>query len=155
MKLAKSQLFNDLLTGKRQLPTSEPDVTPANVSAVGPTEGFSDAEKRFAEHMDWPEYAALPAPVREALHNDFQTFQFMKQRGSLSSLIDGVSADQMKAIKEKGLRDERAALETGMASLLTEDSQEAREYRAYVDSVQGNPRYPGLQRSTASSKTGR
>lgn len=155
MKLAKSQLFNDLITGKRKLPSAVPDVEPANVSAVDPAAAFSDAEKRYAEHMDWPEYAALPSPVREALHNDFQTFQFMKQRGSLSSLIEGVKADQTKAIKEKALRDDRTALETGMASLLTEDSQEARDYRAFVDSVQGNPRYPGLQRATAASKTGR
>ncbi len=155
MKLAKSQLFNDLLTGKRELPTSVPDVAPANASAVDPDAGFSDAEKRFAEHMDWPEYAALPSPVRKALYNDFETFQFMKQRGSLASLIEGVKADQTKAIKENALRDERAALEAGMASLLTEDSQEASDYRAFVDSVQGNPRYPGLQRSSAASKTGR
>ncbi len=155
MQIAKGQLFNDLVTGKRKLPATVPYVAPSGISAAEPVAGFSDAEKRFAEHIDWPEYAALPAPVRKAMDNDFQTFLFVKQRGTLSSLIEGVRADQTKAIKEKALSDERIALETGLASLLTEDSTEGREYRAFVDSVQGNPRYPGLQRSTAASKTGR
>ncbi len=52
--------------------------------------GASSGTSPHAGHPLYREYAALPAPIKASLRNDFTCFLFVKQRGALDSLTASV-----------------------------------------------------------------
>lgn len=70
----------------------------------------------YVAHPLYPEYAALSAPVKDALRNDFRSFLFLKERGRLDAIVSAVheqlardatraAAAERKRVQEKAIAD--------------------------------------------------
>ncbi len=76
----------------------------------------SSKESPYRSHPSYSEFAALPAPVKEALRNDFKCFLFVKQRGNFDAMVDSVYARLGREAEDDARAEQKRRFEQELAA---------------------------------------
>lgn len=76
----------------RGLPYGDLDEDDDPMASIQAARAASSTESPYRGHPLYAEFQALPAPIKEAVRNDFKCFVFVKQRGNFDAMVDSVYA---------------------------------------------------------------
>ena len=76
----------------------------------------SSKDGPYRSHPSYSEFAALPAPIKEALRNDFKCFLFVKQRGNFDAMVESVYARLGREAEDDARAEQKRRFEQELAA---------------------------------------
>lgn len=132
----------------RGLPYGDADDDPDPIATIEAVRADADQVSRAASskadpsrsHPSYREFAALPAPVKEALRNDFQCYLFVKRRGNFDALVDSVYTRLEREAAAEAQAERKRAHERAL-----EENLKSPEYKALAARRRGTRNHPELE----------